>query len=260
MKRIPHKSFARQKGFSVVELMIAGILGLVLLGGVIQLFIGSNKTYSMQDELATLQENGRFAMLFLEDQIQMGGWTFAPLSKPVDAINIATSEDGSNDKIVVRRETSAGGLDIDCNGATVAGGEVINEFYVADGELMCLGSGSAVPQPLLSNVESFQVLYGVESDVCQDGVVNSYMNRDSIDAAGLSTKIMSVRVAILLHSEKDVLPENKETTFQILDVEYNPGSDRLARRLFQQTVYMPNAGYGIANAPDSTFGCMQPTT
>jgi type IV pilus assembly protein PilW len=54
-----------QRGLTLVELMIAITIGLILLVGVFQIYLGSRQTYRVQDNMARLQENGRFAMNFL---------------------------------------------------------------------------------------------------------------------------------------------------------------------------------------------------
>lgn len=51
-----------QQGATLIELMIALVLGLLVLGAVIQLFIGSKATYTANEALARVQENGRFSM------------------------------------------------------------------------------------------------------------------------------------------------------------------------------------------------------
>lgn len=65
----------RQNGFSLIELMIALVIGLILVGGVIQVFVGSKVTYSTQAALSKVQENGRFAMSFLARDIRQAGYT-----------------------------------------------------------------------------------------------------------------------------------------------------------------------------------------
>lgn len=67
--------YSRQLGFSLVELMIALVIGLILIGGVIQIFVGSKVTYSTQAALSKVQENGRFAMSFLSRDIRQAGYT-----------------------------------------------------------------------------------------------------------------------------------------------------------------------------------------
>lgn len=58
-----------QVGISMVEVMIALLIGAFLIGGLIQLFIGSKQTYNMQDANSRLQENGRFAIGFLSADV-----------------------------------------------------------------------------------------------------------------------------------------------------------------------------------------------
>jgi len=64
----------RQKGLTLVEIMIALLLGLFLLTGVIQIFIGSKQSYRMQENISRMQENGRFALHFLKKDIRMAGY------------------------------------------------------------------------------------------------------------------------------------------------------------------------------------------
>jgi type IV pilus assembly protein PilW len=55
-----HRS--RSSGFSIIELMVAMLLSLVLLGGVMTLFANSRSAYETNERLARIQENGRFAL------------------------------------------------------------------------------------------------------------------------------------------------------------------------------------------------------
>lgn len=63
-----------QKGFSLVELMIALTLGLVLMAGVMQMFLGSRAAYSNQQAVTHIQETGRLALEFLARDIRMAGY------------------------------------------------------------------------------------------------------------------------------------------------------------------------------------------
>jgi len=64
----------RQRGLSLVEIMVALAVGVVLLTGVIQIYASTKATYRMQDNLARLQENGRFALSFLTRDVRMSGY------------------------------------------------------------------------------------------------------------------------------------------------------------------------------------------
>lgn len=66
-------SRTRQHGLSLVELMIAMAIGLVLMLGVIQIFIASQSASRLSEGVARVQENGRFALDFLERDVRMAG-------------------------------------------------------------------------------------------------------------------------------------------------------------------------------------------
>lgn len=67
-------SALRQRGFSLVELMVAMVIGLILSAGVISVYLTSKKSYSVDTGLAQVQENGRFALSFMEPLVRMGGY------------------------------------------------------------------------------------------------------------------------------------------------------------------------------------------
>ncbi len=54
--------FKTMRGFSLVELMVALVLGLLLIGGFLSLFSGSKATFQANEALARVQENMRFAL------------------------------------------------------------------------------------------------------------------------------------------------------------------------------------------------------
>lgn len=62
------------RGFTLVELMISIVISLVILGGVIQSVMASKTTYTLQEEMARMQENSRFALDLLASEIRMAGY------------------------------------------------------------------------------------------------------------------------------------------------------------------------------------------
>lgn len=64
----------KQKGLSIVELMIAITLGLILLTGVMQVFLSSRNVFSSQQALSRIQESGRMAIEFMSRDIRMAGF------------------------------------------------------------------------------------------------------------------------------------------------------------------------------------------
>ncbi|WP_198411400.1 PilW family protein [Marinimicrobium alkaliphilum] len=64
----------RQKGLSLIELMISIAVGLVLMTGVVQLFLGSRVTFETQQAVSRVQETGRMAIEFMAQDIRMAGY------------------------------------------------------------------------------------------------------------------------------------------------------------------------------------------
>ncbi|PAU66042.1 hypothetical protein BZL41_03670 [Pseudomonas sp. PIC25] len=67
-------SFYRSKGLSLVELLVAMALSLIIGAAVIQMFLASKSSHRLQDSMARVQENGRFAVGFLAKDIRMAGF------------------------------------------------------------------------------------------------------------------------------------------------------------------------------------------
>lgn len=62
-------------GVTLVELMVAVVVGLLLILGVIQIYLTTKQSYNAQAELARMQESGRFAMdLITRDLRRAGFW------------------------------------------------------------------------------------------------------------------------------------------------------------------------------------------
>ena len=64
----------RMLGLSVIELMIAMVLGLTLAAGVIQIYVGNSVTDRSQEARSRIQENGRFGLNFLSQEIHMASY------------------------------------------------------------------------------------------------------------------------------------------------------------------------------------------
>lgn len=97
----------RQKGLTLIEIMVALTVSLILLAGVIQIFISNKQTYRMQDASARVQESGRFAGFFLGSDIRMAGFMGcgSTLNAPNNMVDL--NGDGIPDQV---GDFSAGGL------------------------------------------------------------------------------------------------------------------------------------------------------
>ncbi len=67
-----HAAFkSRQRGLSLVEVMIAMLLGVFLVGGILQVFASSRQTYRVHDAVSRMQESGRMALEVISRDVRM---------------------------------------------------------------------------------------------------------------------------------------------------------------------------------------------
>ncbi|MQM39532.1 hypothetical protein KBTX_03561 [wastewater metagenome] len=247
MNAVTVGEFRRQQGLTLIELMIALVLGLMLSAGAVQLFIANKQSYRLQDALARVQENGRFAVHRLSRDIRMAGYHDPLASAAPDAFDSGRTADGggsgANDQIAVVR-VYPGETATDCLGNSVsAGGErVINVYQVnGNGSLACYGvdpaTGSPIEgsEPLIDGVDSFQVEYGVDSD--DDGSVDTYETAGSVSDWG---EVIAVRLALLLRTREDNLRAAESNTYTVLGEDVTPGNDGRLRSAFETTVVLRN--------------------
>lgn len=238
-QQIPTALPGNQQGFTIIELMIAALLGLILIGGMIQIFLGSSQTFRVQRAISEVQDKGRTAMDFIGREIENAGFggnglvasAFATLSQNVDFTAGTTNGTGvgNNDSIRIQYTGTT-----DCTGANiVAPFLVVNTFDVNGDELRCNG------QPLINGVESFHVLYGIDTD--NDRFVDQYQTADRVIATGNQANVMAVRIGMIVASESArVFSSNVTQNIKILDEVALTKNDKRLRRKFTSTTMLAN--------------------
>ncbi|SEQ83880.1 type IV pilus assembly protein PilW [Pseudomonas sp. NFACC02] len=63
----------QSRGFGLIEIMVALVLGLIVVAGIIQIFISTKTTFQSQNNAARMQEDARFALSKLIQEIRMTG-------------------------------------------------------------------------------------------------------------------------------------------------------------------------------------------
>ncbi len=81
-----------QNGLTLIELMIALLIGAFLLAGVVQIFIGTRQTYRVGEGLSRLQENARFALELLTRDVRMSAYQGCPALKNITPSVIASPQ------------------------------------------------------------------------------------------------------------------------------------------------------------------------
>jgi type IV pilus assembly protein PilW len=87
---------ARQRGLTIVEIMVAMVLSLILTAGVVQVFLGSKNTYRVNDAMSRLQEEGRIALELMSRDVRMAGFSgcsrYGPVTNTLDGVDATTGE------------------------------------------------------------------------------------------------------------------------------------------------------------------------
>jgi type IV pilus assembly protein PilW len=208
VRRVPHK----QRGLTLIEVVVAMTIGLFLLGGVMTIVSGIRNSYSAQTQLAQLQDDERLAMTVLTDVIQAAGYFPDPISNTaISALPASaafptagqaitgTSAAGGPDTIGVRfASTSADGM-INCLGGTnpnAALAQYENRFSVNNGQLLCSLNGAAAV-PLVNGMQNLVILYGVNTGGGTQVCTDSYFRASEVVAkVGNWNSICSVKITL----------------------------------------------------------------
>jgi type IV pilus assembly protein PilW len=179
-----HKT--NQTGMTLIEIMIALLIGAFLLGGVLQIFTGSQQTYQMQQNLSRLQENGRFAIDFLAHDSRMAGYREC-LTYTVPTPITGTNDTGlnSSDTITIQLSTGA------CGASVLSTIAYSVQADVSGQPALFVKNDAAAAQALIEGIENMQILYGVDTDA--DGSVNYYVSANNV--ADMS-KVVSIRITL----------------------------------------------------------------
>ena len=204
----------RQRGLSLIELMVAILIALFLIGGIIVVEQGVNLSYSQQNGLGQLQDEERFAMSVLTSVIQTAGYFPNPTTNSqVTALpasgNFAAGQaiwaPASNaaapyDSIDVRYMTEAGDGITLCDGSVAATSTYTSDLYLAadttgngNYDLYCQLNGGT-PVPLLDGLTNMQIYYGVATG--SDNNVTEYLASKDVTAGGYWPDVTSVEVEL----------------------------------------------------------------
>jgi hypothetical protein len=84
------------RGLTLIELLISLLLGLLLSGGMVSAYLAAKRNYYYEQQMARMQENGRYAMRLLSRELAMagfyGGVLPASTGFPVDSVGTDCSD------------------------------------------------------------------------------------------------------------------------------------------------------------------------
>jgi type IV pilus assembly protein PilW len=214
---------ARQRGLGLVEVLVAMTIGLLLLGGVGYLFMGSKQLNSAQSDSVRMQESARNAMDMMGHALRQSGYklnvNLDGLNQP--ALGGVSGAGAAPDTLIVRHDpawvsdTAAVpnpllGLENNCEGTLVTsnnspnlttGAQPVNtnlveyRFSVVGGKLFCSADPAAAAGAgvvVADNIEDMRITYGIGSG--KEQIVSYQTDPAAID---FST-VAAVRISLLV--------------------------------------------------------------
>lgn len=181
------ESILNKKGITLIELLIALVISGLVVGGIYRLFVVQSRAYTVQDQVAEVQQNIRSTMEILLRDLRMTGYDNDSISSKVTVLNAIIIGDGSKlNPISVEYEYD------DTTRYTVS--------YWVEGAPLILkrqltrtkddGSSTTETADLLENVDIFNLTYGIDTN--DDGGVESWVPAGGV---GMS-KVVAVRVTL----------------------------------------------------------------
>lgn len=266
---------SKQRGMSLIELMIASFLGLLITIVAMEVLITANRSSLATDGVSQMQESGRFALSFLASQVRETGLNmpnspneiipFVTDSCNADTCISNTDDADAGDRLAIRW-SPPDGRNTDCTGAaTPAGAQVANVFWVEEdngiNSLYCQGylvnAGNALAQnspaqAIVNGIEAMQVLYGVGRNPNTVGYDNDrryhdvaqYVNADDVVGSEWD-RIYAIRIFLLARSldgtETDGTLSNADRSYFLADARpYERADSSISRQVFSTTIALSN--------------------
>lgn len=187
----------RQAGLTLVELIIAMVIGLTVVGAGLAMYVSSGFSSRGGSALSQMTEDASIALSLLRSQVAMAGYSKATgsnadgiikeyngdvifgctggaTSRVTDALSAMTcsGDDDLPDSLVVLYQADisntvpdSSNQPTDCLGnpvPVVSGLRIAeNRYYLSGTTLNCKGNGHTIPQPLVENVVEMKISYGV---------------------------------------------------------------------------------------------------
>lgn len=221
----------RHLGFSLIELMVAIVIALFLIGGVLTVEQGVKMAYQANDSLSQLEDNERFAMSTITAIVQRAGFYPNPntntLVTALPADNTTVPQGGNapllagwyiydsgaygTDNLFVRYMTTSSQNITLCDGTVGATQSYTNDFYLAPdaanpstNDLYCAvqpGTGGwNTPVELVSGIQSISIMYGVHTTNYvtnpPDDNVDTYMTAAAVTSGGYWASVTSIQVQL----------------------------------------------------------------
>jgi len=265
----------KQKGFSLIELLIAMGLGLFMLAGIIQVTVGSRQSFDVIRAQSIIQESGRFSMSFIGRSSRAAGYlnpgditTMNGDDYAADLVNLVASNaywlgqngfdegaivvgadstdatltdaDTTLDSFTFRMEGDGDATRplLDCAGVAIDGTPGIftrMTFYIDTNDQLRCDVAGASSVVLVSGVEDMQVLYGV-GNASTPNRATRYLTATQMTSADWPY-VVAMQIGLMTVSDNTPLDRiGRDYILLDKDIDSTDTADGRARQVFTQTI------------------------
>lgn len=255
MKNYPHNNpqshCKLSKGFSLVELMVSLVIGLVILLALYVVLMSNIQSLSTTEAQSALTDNGQRASQFIRQMLKNAGYrpfdtvsigaTFDIPANWVTQNQVISGTDGGlsgvvpgTDTLIVRYRGAENGTLVDCSGLAVpVDDQIIVTIDVADNQLRCTDSLTDTPYIVADGIESLQVRYSLLD-------TNRYIVAPDLDSSQWE-QVDVVEFAVLARSsELTSSGATNSRSYDILEGALTATGDRFLRSVYEESVVVRN--------------------
>jgi len=91
MNKYKHQLGKHQLGLSLVEVLVALVISLFLLTGIVQVYLSHRVSYTFSEAISRIQENGRFALDTMTQDLRMAGFFGCAIFDPLDTSTLVNN-------------------------------------------------------------------------------------------------------------------------------------------------------------------------
>ncbi|PKM30914.1 MAG: hypothetical protein CVV07_04605 [Gammaproteobacteria bacterium HGW-Gammaproteobacteria-11] len=214
------RTLQAERGLSLIELLVALVISSLLVLGIVQIYVDNRSNYLFQQGQSDNNENARYTLLILEEELRRAGYRINPDSDPrfvfrAEIVGQCTFTEGevinfdpAAQRICLRYEPYLPGISA-CDGIAQAGPDepydpdtnipnlVVDMTYFGN-ELQCNG------QSIVNGLVDFQLEFGVSNNGSRQTELFTF-------SPSAGEEIQSVRFAALMKSRYENLAENTDS-------------------------------------------------
>lgn len=210
----PHSTPRRQKGMTLVELMVALFLGIFIIGAALMVFQSTSGIGKQISEVAQIRQEGAHAFRVIGKQIREAGsveptyqadtnsYGFAPPTWVSGTAIGPWSPPTGTDYLSMSQQVPSTAVYTDllrnCLGETVTSGGTTptnrSNFYINGKNLMC-ATGSNNGQPVADNVNAFKVRYRIRNSETTKQFVTTPSDWSLVDAVEVCLDFVGTKLA-----------------------------------------------------------------